>query len=400
MQDISGELTIIQINGSLQRGGWEARLGALSPREDPDLYPDYFLDEGTRTTDILQRWQRVLIRWRGAFGGPPGVERLAFDGYTMPIRFQFDIAGSRADFIAQTSDGFLRRGWLQGIGFAEVVARTHYHQFCTADPGCAAPEPMASEMNLGKLVTHILGYRDDCHDVDAADAWVAHTNMVYDAVHNPHGWIHLTNVDIVSSATTERYIVRETDNLWSRLREIARNEFYEILFDKTDTLWYQQHPMYLAVLPAPVMTFDEDFCIVPPVVTVRDIDVLRQVRLHAVTDDGDTLHADYPVFPTHTYGNVLDISRIRCNVLASLRLWAERKFKFENREFTVRWTAPGLCGLLFEILDRVQITYTGTDANGVHIDWNEKKFWIHDITVTPEPGFSGRSVFTLEAENV
>ena len=164
-------------------------------------------------------------------------------------------------------------------------------------------------MNLGKLVKHILGYYDICNDL--GPNWVAHTNMVYHATENPHGWIHLDNVDIVDSATTKRYIVRETDNLWSRLREIARNEFYEILFDKTDTLWYQQHPMYLAVLPAPVMTFDEDFCIVPPVVEVRDVDVLRQVRLHAVTDAGDTMHADYPVFPTHTYGNVLNISRIR-----------------------------------------------------------------------------------------
>ncbi len=56
--------------------------------------------------------------------------------------------------------------------------------------------------------------------------------------------------------------------------------------------------------------------------------------------------------------------------------------------------------MLFEIADRVQVTYTGTSANGVHIDWTDKKFWIHDIKVYPDDAFGGKSVFKLEAENV
>jgi len=396
MQDISGEATIQQVNGSLSRGGWETRFSGLSPRATPDELPDYFYGE-TRTTDLVRRWQEVIVKWRGAFGTPPGAERVAFDGWVMPTRFQFDRETSRAEFVAQTSDGILRRGWLQGISFAEVNARAHYHEFSDDATECPA-EPMGYDMRLGKMIKHILGYYDTCNDL--GPSWVAHTNMVYHPTENPHGWIHLDNVDIVNSAQTGKYKVRETDNLWSRLREIARNEFYEILFDKTDTLWYQQHPMYLVALPAPVMTFDESFCVVPPTVTMRDIDTLRQVKLHAVTDAGNTMHAKYPVSPTHTYGNVLDISRMRCNEPAKLALWAERKYKFENREHTVRWTAPGLCGLLFEILDRVQITYTGTDANGVHLDWAEKKFWVHEITVTPSEDFGGTSVFELEEESI
>ena len=61
-------------------------------------------------------------------------------------------------------------------------------------------------------------------------------------------------------------------------------------------------------------------------------------------------------------------------------------------------TAAGLVGLMFELWDRVQITYTGTTQNGVHIDWTAKKFWIRDITVTPDSPFTGLSTFTLEAE--
>jgi len=81
-------------------------------------------------------------------------------------------------------------------------------------------------------------------------------------------------------------------------------------------------------------------------------------------------------------------------------LWAARHWAYLNREHTVRWTAPGLCGLLFEILDRVSITYTGTSANGVHLDWMEKKFWIQEIDVTPDDQFGGTSTFLLEEENI
>ena len=391
--EIGSEAQITQISGSLNRGGWEVQFTLLSPSGIAARYT--FVIQ--RTTNLVERWQNITVKWRGAFGGPPGPPRLAFNGYTIPQRFQFDRTMSTAKFIAQTSDGILRRGWCQGIGFAEVTDRANYHQFEIANPGCG--EPMAWDMRMGKLVKHILGYYDQCNDLTSPQ-WVAHTNMVYHPTENPHGWITLDNVDTTNSCKTARYIVRETNNLWSRLREIARNEFYELVFDKTDTLFYKPHPMYVAPLPAPVMTFDESFIVTPPQVQERNIDVLRQVKLHAVTDEGDTMHADYPASPTHTYGNVLDISRIRCNAQASLDLWAERKYKFENREYTVRWTAPGLCGLLFEILDRVQITYSGTDANGVHLEWNEKKFWIHEIVVTPDPAHGGRTVFTLEEENV
>ena len=249
---------------------------------------------------------------------------------------------------------------------------------------------------------------------DGADnispGWVAHTNLVYHPTQNPSGWIDISNVETTTWATpgntngtmrVERYIVRETTNLWSRLQEIAKNEFFVIYFDKNDNLYYIKHPMYRAVLPPVVMTFDEKFVVGPPVVDIRNENTIRQVKLHAVEDEGSTLHSKFPAAPTYVYGNVADITYIRCNDPATLLDWATKYYYFENRPYTVRWTAPGLSGLLFEILDRVEITYNGPSANnGVDINWVRKKFWTHEINVIPGEGFGGTTEFILEAENL
>ncbi len=529
--DITDSISITQINASLDRGGWECQFTAMND------------------TDIAETHQRVTIQLRGAFGSAPGAPRPVFQGYILPEQFSFSRTGSEARFTAQTSDGILRKGWLQGLGLADrdATPRDHYHQWDSVTGGVNA-----ERMTMGRIVRHILGYYDNLGVPPATNPdWIAHTNMVYHPTQNPHGWITLDNVETepfdavthpTGSMRVDVYNVRETDNLWERLREIARNEFFEIYFDKQDTLWYQRHPMYLTPLPTPVMTFDEDFCVVPPTVEIRDTDYVKQVRLHAVTDGGDTLHAYYPLTNiclnpsfednitgwaavggaaltqsnaqfydgayslrivttaavgdgayysanpgaaatlfmasmwvyqaaggasvrlrlrdqtnatstssvavvlapatwtqltvSHTtganrcndlrlyvettvgaavtlyadaviisppsnpvYARTVELSYIRCNDQSTLNEWAERRWKYENRPYTVKWTAPGFCGLLFEILDRVQITYTGTTANGVHIDWTEQKFWISEITVTPSEGFTGTSTFILEAEN-
>lgn len=383
--DISANARITRINGNLQRGGWQANFSAM------------------RDTDLAVANQNIIVPWHPDIGGSRLALRTAFNGYVIPNQFQFDVAGSTANFLAETSDGYLRRGWLQGIGFADTaaVARTHYHQF---DSVTGAVE----RMTMGRIVRHILGYYDTLGVPPGTNPdWVAHTNMVYHATENPHGWIDLSSVETTPFADpanldgtmrVDRYIVRETNNLWSRIGEIARNEFFVAYFDKTNLFHYVRHPMYQQTLPAPVMTFDENFCVTPPVVEDRAFQQVRQVILHAVTDAGTTLHSEQPLSPTHVYGKVEEVSRIRCNVQTALDHWADVYYGYLNRDYTVRWSAPGLCGLLFEILDRVQITYTGTTANGVHIDWNEKKFWIHDITVMPNEGFSGRTEFLLEAE--
>ena len=382
--DISSSIQITQINASLSRGGWSAKLVSFND------------------TDILSVHQKITIPWRSMFGGTSGILRTAFEGYVQPTRFQFDSASALTEYIAETSDGFLRKGWLQGLGLADLGAgaRAHYHQWNIA----------SERMTMGRIVKHILGYYDTLGVPPATNPdWVAHTSLVYHPTQNPSGWINIDNVETTpfnavsapnGTMRVDRYIVRETTNIWSRLQEIAKNEFFVIYFDKNDNLYYTKHPMYRDVIPPVVMTFDKDFVVGPPVVDVRDENTIRKVRLHAVLDDVSTIHSNYPVVPTHVYGNIADITYIRCNSQATLDNWAEKYYLFENRPYTVRWTAPGLSGLLFEILDRIEITYSGTSANGVHINWAREKFWIHEINVIPGEGFGGTTEFILEAENL
>lgn len=538
MLNISESINVRRINGSVQRGGWQVDFTVLSD------------------TDLIAVNQRIHLSWQGIFGDVVRPSLAAFTGYALPSRFQFDVAKSQTTVVAQTSDGFLRNGWLQGLGLADrdAVARDHYHQWDSVTG-------VGVRMTMGRIVKHILGYYDEVGVPPATNPdWVAHTNMVFHAIQNPAGWLSLDNVMELpfdpdtrpdGSMRVDRFIVRETDNLWSRLQEIASNEFFFIYFTKTDVLNYRRHPMYATVLPAPVMTFDEDFCIVPPTVTWRT-QPTYQLKLHAVTDEGDTLHSTYPLgakvnyvtnpefevniddwnpldinstivhsvafahegtgsmrvtiagmndggaytddmsmstpdqrFTTLTgsawvyqvaggaslrviihdltngdatpgtpvvlapgvwtqltashaignapcydarltietsvmgaiqfyidtvslnppalavFGTKQEISRIRCNDQDTLDAWCQRHFLFLNRDCTVRWRVPGLCGLLFELMDRIEITYSGTDQNGVHIDWVSKRFWIHEIDVVPDSKhFTGQTTFTLEAENV
>jgi len=403
--NISDSIQITQINASLSRGGWAAKLVSFND------------------TDILAVHQKITIPWRSLFGGTSGILRTAFEGYVQPTRFQFDSASALTEYIAETSDGFLRKGWLQGLGLADVSpgARENYHQW---DDNTGAGPPDPEVMTMGRIVRHILGFYDELgappppppppappvgYTWPTNPAWLAHTNLVYHPTQNPSGWVNIDNVETMPfDAVTDpngtmkvtRYIVRETTNIWSRLQEIAKNEFFVVYCDKNDNLYYTKHPMYKDVIPPVVMTFDKDFVVGPPVVDVRDENTIRQVRLHAVQDDGSTIHSNYPVVPTHVYGNIADITYIRCNDQPTLDDWAEKYYLFENRPYTVRWTAPGLSGLMFEILDRIEITYAGTSANGVHIDWAREKFWIHEINVMPGEGFGGTTEFILEAENL
>lgn len=389
--DISEDLQVTQINANLERGGWQANLQVMND------------------TDLLEPYHFIQLYWRGMFGSEdPTSGMVGFQGHVLPLQFTFDHSGSLATYVASTTDQILKRGWLQGIHFIDmgVGARAHYHQF---DNTTGAPTERGT---MGRIVRHILGYYDELGNPPATNPdWVAHTNLVYHATQNPHGWITLDNVmmepfDAVAnpegSMRVDHYIVRETNDLWTTIQTIAKNEFFVAYFDKLNNFWYCRHPMYQSTLPNPVMTFDEDFSVGKPVVYPRNVGLgmVRQVRLGAVEDDGSTLRSNYPASPTYVYGQKDEIFTLRCNDQDTLDEWARTLYLYDNRDYTVHWYAPGVCGLLFELLDRVEVTYTGTTANGVHVDWTEKKFWIHDITIVPSEGFGGITRFILEAENV
>jgi len=373
--------------GRASRGGWEATFNVMGD------------------TNLIDLHQEITFTMDPIFGGVKWPTHLAFNGHAVPRQYHFGFDGSLTSILARTSEAFLENGWLQGVHFVDVdaVGRSNYHQFDSITGG--APE----RLTLGRLVRHILGYYDSLGaDPITNPDWVAHCNLVYNATYNPHGWISLDNVETTPWATpgnldgtarAQRYIIRETSNLWGAIQAIAVNDHFVAYFDKENVFHYERNPMFQAVLPAVVMTFTNTFCAGRPQVVIRDKRQIDQVRYHAVTDDADTMHASWPVSPTHSYGQTIDQSRFRCNDVDQLSYWAKIRYYWENRPYTVKWPAPGLCGLLFELYDRVAITYTGTDENGVDIDWTDQKFWITDINVTPGGFLGGSTWLTLEAEN-
>ena len=393
---IVGELSdlsnVISIGADDSRGGWEMRFRVLGD------------------TDAIDVNQRVLFQWSPLMGydylyGWDGRWWTGFDGYIMPFRFTFDAAGSQTSAIAETSDGFLRRSWCQGIGFQDRddTARDHYHQFDSVTGG-------GERMTMGRIVRHLLGYYDTLGVPPATNPdWVAHTNFVYHATQNPHGWMTLDYVTTEpfawpgtpdGSMRVDRYIVRESKNLWQTLRQIANNEFFVAYFDKHDRFHYKRHPMFAASPPGAVCAFTPRLVVGKPVVIRRATDQIRQVVLHAVTDSATTLHSEYPSSATHQYGNIHEQTYIRCNSQDALDWWAQVLYQFKNRPYTVQWTLPGYAGLLFEINDPVAITYSGTSRNGVHLEWYNDKFWISNIMVYPRgQNTTAVSVLTLESDN-
>lgn len=385
--NISDSLQLNHITGNAVRGGWEAGFTIMGD------------------TDLVGLYQGITFTIDPIFGGNGWPTSLAFKGHIVPRQFSFAFDGSVTEVSARTSDIFLEKGWLQGVHFVDVDGdgRANYHQF---DSITGAP---VERLTLGRLVRHILGYDDvlGAPPVGNPD-WVAHCNLVYDVTHNPHGWINLDNVETTPWATpgnldgtarAERYIIRETNSIWSAIQAIAINDHFVAYFDKQNVFHYERNPMFQGVLPPVVMTFTNTFCAGRPQVIFRDKRQVDQVRYHAVTDDAGTIHADYPASVTHVYGRTINQSRFRCNDADQLAYWATIRYFWENRPYTIKWPAPGLCGLLFELYDRVDITYTGTDENGVAIDWTNQKFWITNIQVTPGGFMGGSTLFTLEAEN-
>jgi hypothetical protein len=113
-----------------------------------------------------------------------------------------------------------------------------------------------------------------------------------------------------------------------------------------------------------------------------------------MTPGGEQIKGVYPTDPTA--GPPVDESGFLATSNAQMATIAERKYKFANRDVTVVAKMPGAMGLLFEVMDRVSITYSSpTDG----VSWSAKKFWIEDIGVSLDASFNGETTMRLEAEN-
>lgn len=344
------DVQISRISADIGRGGWEIRGTA---------YND---------ADMISENERLQIFVRAKMEGdwdPAWIQR--FVGYCLPQNIKRYHDQSRMEFIAHTSDAYLRRGRVQGIYFTEEAAPANEHQI--------------TNMNSGKIIDHII---DD------------HTNMGPNTP-APNGWVDITDIDETNSADLTVLSLHE-GIIWERIKQLAENEFYVAYFSKDDHFHYIPHPTFDAVLPAVTMIWDDDFICEPIEIIPRTSKRYNQAVLRALQDGGAILTSVYPAQPAiaepEVYGEKLRLTRLRCNSQALLNTWAERRYQWENRDYTIRIKRPGLVGCWFELLDRIQITYSSV-ADG--IDWNLKDFWIHKISCSYDNKTrTGQTVFTLE----
>lgn len=350
------DVLIENVIADAEKGGWEATLRAF------------------QDTDAIVKWQAVALAFR--YHSPEGWdedERTALIGHALPQGLTFDFPTSEARFNVATSHRFLEAMSVQGIGFADqsVAGAAPYN------------DHQILNLRLGHIIEHILE---------------EHSNISITT--NPEGWVDTSDIDTTNSTRVNRYNFHATDNAWRALQQVARNEFYYLYFSKDNHVHYIPHPMFDAVLPTPVMEFTGDFCSGKPTVTLHAEKKVSTVMLKATDEDGTVYTSQYPATPA-AEGRPRELTRIRVGGAAPqarLDALVRRVYDYETRDYTVLWPAPGWSGFFFELLDRVEVSYTGTSANGVHIDWSQKKFWIHRMQMAPGPAFTGQTMFTLEEE--
>ncbi len=291
--------------------------------------------------------------------------RVAITGSMVPQSVAFDKGQSQTNLTVVTSNTLLAQAGLQGIYFSVVGSPTNVHQ--------------RTSWNLGEIVEHLIE---------------GHTNLA-DTV--PGGIVDISGIDTTDSTSINVFTVRQSNSIWSTIQSIAQNEFYVAYFTKNDAFMYVKHPQFIAVLPDPLITFDNTNIIGQPEVRFRNEVRIDQVQLYGLTDDGDIFTSLYPA----SIGSEVKREKytsIRVNSQARLDLLAQRAYKFLNRQFIVRVNLAGAWGLLFELYDRVQMTYAGTDRNGVTVNFNQKKFWISSISVSPTSRFGATSSIEMEEE--
>lgn len=339
-----------EISASLNEGGWRA---------SGNIYND---------ADRLQWYQAVESSFSLYRGGAWEVEpRLAFRGHLFPGDWQKTFQSSVAPYKAFTVQEFLKRLELQGIFFAEAASPANQHQLTVGD-------------TYGHIVEHILGKAGQ----------FGHWNGVIDIW--PEGVAKL-NIDKGNSAAPGVYEVK-AGNMWSRLQEIAKIEQYRLWVGKDNTINYQRDGMFLDTLPAVTMDITSAHLLEPLRITPRNTEQVGQINLWGSTPGGLQIKGSFPTDPTAgppvVQGGFMATSDTKMATIA------ERKYKYANRDVSVTATLPGGIGLLFEIQDRVSLTYTSVPDG---VAWSAKKFWIEDIRVRLTDLFNATTTLRLEAEN-
>lgn len=348
--EISTSLQIESVDASADRGGWQINATFLNDFEEAQY----------------GRREETYILGAGLGVWEPA-KHLVINGSMFPQSVSFTKRQSSTPILISTSDYYLNNAGHQGIYFSNVSPSTNPHQI----PG----------LTLGAIVRHIVEQ---------------HCNI---SIQSASGWADTTGIDVANSTSVEVYTVRQSNSMWATIENIASNEFYVRYFTKKDRLIYEPHPQFRTVIPSVVMTFDQNNIIETPEITFRNDVLVDQVQMYALTDTGNILQAFYPA-QVGTEMRRQKFSNIRCNSQARLNLLAQRAFKFLNRELNFHVAIAGAWGAYLELYDRVQVTYAGTDANGLTINWNKKKFWINSIRISRQGNFNATTEFDLEEENL
>lgn len=340
---------IKSISGSASQGGWQATISLIND--------DSLADYGRELT---------LYTLSEGDGVWEGFNNKALIGSIIPQSTIFDSRQSNTSLSVRTSDMFLQNAAIQGIYFSSNGSPANPHQI--------------ADMNLGKIIRHIL---------------TEHTNMT---TGSPGGWVNVEGIDTVNSTPVSVYTVRQSNSIWSTLESIASNEFYVRYFTRNDEFIYKPHPQF-DNFPAPAVTnFSNSNIVGQPEIIYREKEAIEQVQLYALSDSGEIFESFYPdsvgtEVRRHKYSN------LRCNSQGRLDTLAYRAFYHMNRTYDFRLSIAGAWGLYLDLYDRVTVTYTGTDINGVSIDWDTKYFWIDSINVSKR-GNSAITELILNEENV
>ena len=342
--------TIGEITASVQEGGWRATGNIFGDADRLQWYQE------------AESW---FYLYRGGAWEPD--PRLGFRGHLLPEQWQKTFQSSVAPWRAFTAQEYLKRLEVQGIFFAEAASPANQHQLNVDD-------------TYGHIVEHILG----------AAGEYGHWNGVIDIW--PEGFCRL-NIDKTNSAAPGTHEVK-AGNIWSRLQEIARAEFFRLWVSKDNIINYQVDGMFQSPLPDVTMDITSAHLLEPLQIIPRNTEQIGQIKLFGTTPGGEQIDGTYPTDPTA--GPPIVEGGFMATSNAQMATVAERKYKYANRDYSVMATLPGAQGLLFEIMDRVSITYTSSADN---ITWSAKKFWVEEIRVRLTDQFNAVTTMRLEAEN-
>lgn len=355
--------TITTIEGSTSDGGW---------RMTGSVYND---------ADRLNFYQQITAWFDLYAGGAWGaLPRAAFIGHLLPEPWQKTFQSSKADWNAYTSQELMKRGVVQGIFYKNVASSpANRHQIIG--------------LNYAKIVYEMIGGHSSLMHSSQIGIYDSQLwSGAFTTVASPWGFLIL-DLDIANSTLVSEYLVRE-GNFWERIKEMADKDLYLAYTDNAGVFHFVPHPMFDAALPTPVFELTSSMLLEPLRIERRNTEEVGQVIIQGTTPAGLQISGRYPSYSA--IGPVVVQSGYLATSSSLMTTIATRKYKFMNRDYRIEAKLPGAVGLMLDLLDRINVTYTSTPDG---IAWSQKKFWIDSISVEIADNFNAVTTLIMDAEN-